>query len=65
MRAWYPLVPLAPRQAVSVAAQSYDGVIGFGLLGDAGTALDLARLARAIPAGVAELAALAPRRAAG
>lgn len=65
MRAWYPLVPLAPRQALSVAAQSYDGAIGFGLLGDAGADLDLPLLARAIPAGLAELAALAPPPAAG
>jgi diacylglycerol O-acyltransferase / wax synthase len=30
----YPVVPLARRQALGIAAMSYDGHLGFGLLGD-------------------------------
>ncbi len=30
----YPVVPLAQRQAIGIAVMSYDGHLGFGLLGD-------------------------------
>jgi hypothetical protein len=30
----YPVVPLAHRQALGIAVMSYDGKLGFGLLGD-------------------------------
>jgi hypothetical protein len=30
----YPVVPLARRQALGIAVMSYDGHLGFGLLGD-------------------------------
>ncbi len=30
----YPVVPLAQRQALGIAVMSYDGHLGFGLLGD-------------------------------
>lgn len=65
MRAWYPLVPLSRRQTLGVAVQSYDGRLGFGLLGDAEAAGDVAALARAVPPALAELGALAGRSAAG
>jgi len=69
----YPVVPLARRQALGIAVMSYDGHLGFGLLGDydalpklESIALDLktaiASLSRA--AGLRAVAVPAPRRAA-
>ena len=34
LKALYPVVPLARRQALGIAVMSYDGYLGFGLLGD-------------------------------
>ncbi len=34
LRILYPVVPLAQRQALGIAVMSYDGHLGFGLLGD-------------------------------
>ncbi len=34
LRVLYPVVPLARRQALGIAVMSYDGHLGFGLLGD-------------------------------
>src|SRR5437879_627668 len=34
MQVFYPVVPLARRQALGIAVMSYDGHLGFGLLGD-------------------------------
>ncbi len=34
MQVLYPVVPLARRQALGIAVLSYDGHLGFGLLGD-------------------------------
>jgi WS/DGAT/MGAT family acyltransferase len=34
LRRLYPVVPLAHRQALGIAVMSYDGHLGFGLLGD-------------------------------
>jgi diacylglycerol O-acyltransferase / wax synthase len=34
LRRLYPVVPLAARQALGIAVMSYDGHLGFGLLGD-------------------------------
>jgi diacylglycerol O-acyltransferase / wax synthase len=34
LRGLYPVVPLAARQALGIAVMSYDGQLGFGLLGD-------------------------------
>jgi WS/DGAT/MGAT family acyltransferase len=65
MLEWYPLVPLAQGQTLGIAIQSYHGKIGIGLLGDAEALRDLPVLARAIPAALAELTALAERAAAG
>jgi diacylglycerol O-acyltransferase / wax synthase len=69
----YPVVPLAQRQAIGIAVMSYDGHLGFGLLGDYDAlpeldaiALDLkwaiGSLARA--AGVSARGARKPRAAA-
>ena len=62
----YPVVPLAPRQALGVAAMSYDGQVGFGLLGDLDALADLDELTADLAAAVDELADVAgvrrPRR---
>jgi WS/DGAT/MGAT family acyltransferase len=65
MLEWYPLVPLAQGQTLGIAIQSYHGRIGIGLLGDAEALRDLPVLARAIPAELERLAALARRAAPG
>jgi diacylglycerol O-acyltransferase / wax synthase len=41
----YPVVPLARRQALGIAVMSYDGHLGFGLLGDYDALPDLEALA--------------------
>ncbi len=41
----YPVVPLAPNQALGIAIMSYDGRLGFGLLGDFDALEDLDDLA--------------------
>jgi diacylglycerol O-acyltransferase len=41
----YPVVPLALRQALGIAVMSYDGRLGFGLLGDYDAMPDLESLA--------------------
>jgi diacylglycerol O-acyltransferase / wax synthase len=64
MLEWYPLVPLAQGQTLGIAIQSYDGRIGIGLLGDAEALRDLPVLAKAIPAALAELTALAAKASA-
>jgi WS/DGAT/MGAT family acyltransferase len=42
----YPVVPLAQRQALGIAVMSYDGSLGFGLLGDYDALPDLEGIAR-------------------
>ncbi|HEV7162988.1 MAG TPA: wax ester/triacylglycerol synthase family O-acyltransferase [Solirubrobacteraceae bacterium] len=42
----YPVVPLAQRQALGIAVMSYDGHLGFGLLGDYDALPDLEQIAR-------------------
>jgi diacylglycerol O-acyltransferase len=66
LRALYPVVPLAGRQALGVAVMSYDGKLGFGLLGDYDALADLDALADFLRTSVDALAAGAsvPRRAA-
>ena len=41
----YPVVPLAQRQALGIAVMSYDGHLGFGLLGDYDALPDLEEIA--------------------
>ena len=64
--ALYPVVPLAGRQALGVAVMSYDGKLGFGLLGDYDALADLDTLAEFLRVSIDALAAGAsvPRRAA-
>jgi diacylglycerol O-acyltransferase / wax synthase len=66
LRALYPVVPLAGRQALGVAVMSYDGKLGFGLLGDYDALADLDTLADFLRTSIDALAAGAsvPRRAA-
>jgi diacylglycerol O-acyltransferase / wax synthase len=51
----YPVLPLAENTSLGIALFSYDGSIGFGLLGDYDTAPDLAVLAEGIEKSIAEL----------
>ena len=66
LRALYPVVPLAGRQALGVAVMSYDGRLGFGLLGDYDAMADLDTLADFLRTSIDALAggASVPRRAA-
>jgi WS/DGAT/MGAT family acyltransferase len=65
LRALYPVLPLAGRQALGVAVLSYDGRLGFGLLGDYDVLADLDDLAEFLRGSIDALAAGAsvPRRA--
>ena len=54
----YPVLPLADNTSLGVALLSYNGTIGFGLLGDYDTAPDIGVLAEGIEKSIAELAAL-------
>ena len=66
LRALYPVVPLAGNQALGVAVTSYDGRLGFGLLGDYDALADLDTLADMLRTSMDALAdgASVPRRAA-
>jgi WS/DGAT/MGAT family acyltransferase len=57
MEAVYPVVPLAGNTTIGIALLSYNGTIGFGLLGDYDGAPDLAVLAEGIEKSIAELLA--------
>jgi diacylglycerol O-acyltransferase len=61
----YPVVPLAQRQALGIAVMSYDGHLGFGLLGDYDALPDLEKIALDLQAAIASLARAAgvPARA--
>jgi diacylglycerol O-acyltransferase len=52
----YPVVPLAQRQALGIAVMSYDGHLGFGLLGDYDALPDLDQIALDLKWAVAALA---------
>jgi len=52
----YPVVPLSLNQALGVAIMSYDGTLGFGLLGDYDAVADLDELAGDLEASIAGLA---------
>ncbi len=66
LRALYPVVPLAGDRALGVAVMSYDGRLGFGLLGDYDALADLDVLADALRGAIDALTdgASIPRRAA-
>ena len=53
----YPVVPLSDNTAIVVGLVSYNGKIGFGLLGDFDAARDLAVFAEGIEKSIVELAA--------
>ncbi|MDQ3915435.1 MAG: wax ester/triacylglycerol synthase family O-acyltransferase [Actinomycetota bacterium] len=59
MKEVYPVLPLADNTTLGVALLSYNGTIGFGLLGDYDTAPDLAVLAEGIEKSIAELSSVA------
>jgi WS/DGAT/MGAT family acyltransferase len=62
LRTVYPIVPLARRQALGIAALSYHGRLGFGLLGDFDAMPDLDALATDLQGAIEELLrAVAPR----
>jgi hypothetical protein len=66
LRALYPVLPLAERQALGIAVTSYDGRLGFGLLADYDALPDLEVLADALRTSIDALAggASVPRHAA-
>lgn len=53
---FFPMVPLAPGQALGVAVMSYNGRLGFGLSGDWDAVPDLDDLAEDLRAAIGELA---------
>jgi diacylglycerol O-acyltransferase len=56
LRAIYPVVPLARNQALGVAIMSYNGRVGFGLLGDYDALPDLGDVADGLRDAIARLA---------
>jgi WS/DGAT/MGAT family acyltransferase len=59
LKALYPVVPLARRQALGIAVMSYDGHLGFGLIGDYDALPELETIARELERSIAALAAAA------
>jgi diacylglycerol O-acyltransferase / wax synthase len=55
LQAFYPVVPLAHHQALGIAIMSYDGRMGFGLLGDYDAMPDLEDLAADLEQAIAAL----------
>ena len=55
----YPVVPLAENQALGIAIMSYDGTLGFGLLGDYDALADIDDLAEDLATAIGDLAATA------
>jgi WS/DGAT/MGAT family acyltransferase len=66
LRSLYPVVPLARRQALGIAVMSYNGHLGFGLLGDYDALPDLDAIALDLEHSIRSLARAArvPRRGA-
>jgi diacylglycerol O-acyltransferase / wax synthase len=56
----YPVVPLSDNTSIGIALLSYNGTIGFGLLGDYDSAPDLGILAEGIEKSIQELLTLVP-----
>jgi diacylglycerol O-acyltransferase / wax synthase len=65
LRVLYPVVPLAQRQALGIAVMSYDGHLGFGLLGDFDALPGLESIAGDMKWAIAQLARAAGVRGAG
>jgi WS/DGAT/MGAT family acyltransferase len=59
MQEVYPVLPLSNNTSLGVALLSYNGTIGFGLLGDYDTAPDLEVLAESIEKSIVELGSAA------
>jgi WS/DGAT/MGAT family acyltransferase len=59
LKSLYPVVPLARRQALGIAVMSYDGHLGFGLLGDYDALPELETIAYELERSIAALAAAA------
>jgi diacylglycerol O-acyltransferase / wax synthase len=62
LRALYPVVPLARRQALGIAVMSYDGQLGFGLLADYDALPELETIASELERAIAALARAAGLR---
>lgn len=67
LKALYPVVPLARRQALGIAVMSYDGHLGFGLIADYDALPEIETIARELERSIAALASAAgvgvkPRR---
>lgn len=60
MQSFFPLVPLAQRQALCVGIMSYDGQVDFGLVGDYDAMADLDSFGLDLEAAIAEVVATAP-----
>jgi WS/DGAT/MGAT family acyltransferase len=56
LQSLYPVVPLARRQALGIAVMSYNGRLGFGLLGDYDALPDLELIARELRRAINSLA---------
>jgi WS/DGAT/MGAT family acyltransferase len=56
LRVLFPVVPLARRQALGIAVMSYDGHLGFGLLGDYDALPELEAIAEDLKWAIASLA---------
>ncbi len=70
LRSLYPVVPLARRQGLGIAVMSYNGHLGFGLLGDYDALPDLDTIAQELERAIRRLARAAnppkaSRRASG
>jgi WS/DGAT/MGAT family acyltransferase len=61
MEGFFPLVPLARRQALCIGIMSYDGQIDFGLVGDYDAMADLDSFGLDLEGAVAEIVATIPR----
>lgn len=55
MKEVYPVVPLSKNTTICISLMSYNGTIGFGLLGDYDAAADLGVLAEGLEKSIAEL----------
>jgi hypothetical protein len=51
----YPVVPLARRQAIGIAVMSYDGHLGFGVLGDYDAVPELESIGRELKLSISSL----------
>ncbi len=65
LRVLYPVVPLAQRQALGIAVMSYDGHLGFGLLGDFDALPELESIAADLRWAIGSLARAAGVRGSG